>query len=79
MTFITCSRKKSMPKVSISICEKCTKMKKCPDYALFRQPVLFSDLMKSKSPVKRRAVKIYKDKEDTKIKKEEQLKLGFIV
>lgn len=79
MTFITCSRKKSMPKISISICEKCTKIKKCPDYALFRQPLLFSDLMKSKNPVKRRTVKIYKDKKDTKIKKEEQLKLGFIV
>jgi len=68
-----------MPKVSTSICEKCTRIRKCPDYALFRQPVLFSNLKKSNSPVKKRTLKIYVDKKDKVIKKEEQLKLGFSV
>jgi hypothetical protein len=43
MSFILCTRKKSMPKVSIAICKKCARFKKCPDYRLFEQPVLFPD------------------------------------
>ena len=79
MTFITCSRKKSMPKVSTSICEKCNRSRKCPDYGLFLQPVLFSDLKKSSRPVKRKTIKIHKNNMDENSKKEEQLKLGFIL
>jgi len=33
-----------MPKVSIAICKKCARFKKCPDYRLFEQPVLFPDM-----------------------------------
>jgi hypothetical protein len=43
MSYILCTRKKSMPKVSIAICKKCARFKKCPDYHLFEQPVLFPD------------------------------------
>jgi hypothetical protein len=52
MSFIICSRKRSMPKVSIAICKKCPRFKKCPDYRLFEQPVLFPD-MKKGAPGKR--------------------------
>ncbi|MBN1907662.1 MAG: hypothetical protein JW927_21475 [Deltaproteobacteria bacterium] len=48
MSFILCTRKKSMPKVSIAICKKCPRFKKCPDYRLFEQPVLFPDMKKGK-------------------------------
>jgi hypothetical protein len=46
MSFILCTRKKSMPKVSIAICKKCARFKKCPDYRLFEQPLLFPDMKK---------------------------------
>lgn len=78
MAFITCSRKKSMPKVSISICEKCSRASKCPDYSLFLQPMLFSDMKKGSRPAKKHRVKIYEDKKAENLKNEEQLKLGFI-
>jgi hypothetical protein len=78
MSFITCSRKKSMPKVSTSICEKCSRARKCPDYNLFLQPMLFSDMKKGNRPVKKRRVKIYEDQEAQNTKNKEQLKLGFI-
>ena len=77
MNFITCSRKKSKPKVSTSICEKCGRARKCPDYSLFLQPVLFSDLEKNNRPVRKLALKTYEDKKDKNIKTEEQLKLSF--
>ncbi|NLA75484.1 MAG: hypothetical protein GX846_08475 [Deltaproteobacteria bacterium] len=54
MTFITCSRKRSMPKVSTAICKKCPRLKKCPDYHLFEQPLLFPDLKKSDTSLKKR-------------------------
>ncbi|MFC1840426.1 hypothetical protein ACFL1N_12650 [Thermodesulfobacteriota bacterium] len=78
MTFITCSRKKSMPRVSTSICEKCTRARKCPDYSLFCQPMLFTDLKKDNRPVRKRALKIYENEKSKNIKTEEQLKLSFI-
>jgi hypothetical protein len=46
MSFILCTRKRSMPKVSIAICKKCPRFKKCPDYRLFEQPLLFPDMKK---------------------------------
>jgi hypothetical protein len=52
MSFIICNRKRSTPKVSIAICKKCPRFKKCPDYRLFEQPVLFPD-MKKGAPVKK--------------------------
>jgi len=78
MNFITCSRKKSKPKVSTTICEKCNRARKCPDYNLFRQPVLFSDLEKNNRPFRKRASKIYDNEKSKNINTEEQLKLGFI-
>ncbi len=77
MTFIVCSRKKSMPKVSVSVCERCARKKRCPDYALHIQPTLFPAHKKDmaarrkKRPVKREV------KEPARQSKEKQLKLGF--
>jgi|GEM_PF-2358968 len=40
MPYITCTKKKSHPKVSIEVCARC-RVKNCPDYKSFRQPTLF--------------------------------------
>jgi len=44
MAFIVCTHKRSRPKVSPSVCEKCNRMKKCPDYKDFLYPPLFPHL-----------------------------------
>ncbi|MGD9157101.1 MAG: hypothetical protein PVG39_01720 [Desulfobacteraceae bacterium] len=48
-----------MPKVSMAICKKCARLKKCPDYSLFQQPLLFPDLKKEglRPPKKKKRVK----------------------
>lgn len=47
MSFILCTRKKSMPKVKVSRYVKSVlRFKKCPDFNLFEQPVLFPDMKK---------------------------------
>ena len=77
MSFIICSRKKSMPKVSVAICEKCDKHKKCPDYNLFLQPLLFPDFDKKgfNTPKKRKRIK--NSDNPSAPSHEEQLVLGF--
>lgn len=78
MPFITCSRKKSMPRVSISLCEQCRKQKKCQDYALFREPVLFDGFKKGSSTVKRKPARVYKEEKEKTINNEKQLILSFL-
>ena len=41
MDYITCNWKKSRPRVSTSVCEKCRRKKSCPDYGNYLQPSLF--------------------------------------
>ena len=77
MSFIICSRKKSMPKVSVAICKKCARLKKCPDYSLFQQPLLFSGIKKEELYTKKRK-KSYKNQDNLHTPShEEQLLLGF--
>ena len=59
MPYITCTRKKSHPKVSIEICERCKGMK-CPDYRDYTQPTLFPFLVRDK-PL-RKSVRVKRDK-----------------
>ena len=44
MTFIICTQKRSRPKVSSSVCEKCQRVKKCSDYQDFLNPPLFPNI-----------------------------------
>jgi len=45
MDYIICNRKRSKPKVSRTICQKCRKVGKCPDYMGYIQFSLFPDFM----------------------------------
>ena len=77
MTFIICSRKKSMPKVSVAICKKCARIKKCPDYKLFQQPLLFPDIKKEGLFTKKR--KRFRNPKNTQTSlHEEQLTMNFM-
>jgi len=77
MPFIICSRKKSMPKVSIAICKKCPRLKNCPDYNLFRQPLLFPDINKEGLYTKKRK-KRFKTQDNIQTSSHEvQLPLSF--
>ena len=77
MSFIICSRKKSMPKVSTAICEQCAKIKKCPDYRLFQQPVLFPDIHKEVLLTKKIKKRSKKSVNASTPSHEEQLALCF--
>jgi hypothetical protein len=78
MSFITCSRKKSMPKVSVAICKKCARLKKCPDYNLFQQPLLFPDF-KKEGVLNKKRTKRYQDTDKSRtVSNEEQLTLDFL-
>jgi len=41
VTYITCPKKKSLPKVNIKVCEACTKRYRCRSFQLFKHPPLF--------------------------------------
>jgi len=41
LTYITCPKKKSLPKVHIKVCEVCTRRYRCRSFQLFRHPPLF--------------------------------------
>jgi len=59
MPYITCTQKKSQPKVSIEVCARCH-VKNCPDYQAYCQPTLFPSFVPektNKSPVKKRKPK----------------------
>jgi hypothetical protein len=49
MVYITCNYKKSRPRISIAVCEKCKRRTNCPDYRDYIQPPLFADLFKVKT------------------------------
>lgn len=67
-----------MPKVSIAICKKCARVKKCPDYNSFQHPSLFKNIKKENLFIKKR-IKTYSDSEETKrTSSEEQLTLNFV-
>jgi hypothetical protein len=58
--FISCNKKKSKPKVHVSVCKACKRRRSCDDYSRYRQPLLFPDLAflgDVKKPKKRRALK----------------------
>jgi hypothetical protein len=59
MDYITCNHKKSRPKVSIGVCQKCKRSSTCADYASYVQPPLFPDLIKTR-PGKYRKSKLFK-------------------
>jgi len=46
MIYITCNYKKSRPRISTAVCEKCKRTTNCPDYRNYIQPLLFADLFK---------------------------------
>jgi hypothetical protein len=48
MPYITCTKKKSCPKVSIEVCARC-RVKNCPDYQAYCQPTLFPGLVQDRS------------------------------
>ncbi|MGA1843745.1 MAG: hypothetical protein ACMUIS_04190 [bacterium] len=41
MTYITCLKRKSRPKVHVKVCETCTRRNRCQSFQLFRNPPLF--------------------------------------
>lgn len=49
MVYIICNYKKSRPRISIVVCEKCKRRTNCPDYRDYIQPSLFADLFKLKT------------------------------
>jgi len=60
MPYVTCTKKKSRPKVSIEVCARCRE-KNCPIYHDYCQPTLFPSLIQDKafkSPVKKRKLKL---------------------
>jgi hypothetical protein len=77
MSFIICSRKKSMPKVSVAICKRCARIKKCTDYSLFIQPLLFPDIKKDGSGIKKRKKRFSNPENQETPSHEKQLSLGF--
>jgi len=46
MDYITCNWKKSRPRVSTSVCEKCRRKKSCFDYGNYLQPSFFPDIIR---------------------------------
>jgi hypothetical protein len=44
MAYIVCRRKKSRPKTSVSVCERCSHNRSCSDYRSYVQPPLFPGL-----------------------------------
>jgi len=53
MPYIICSHKRSRPKVSLIVCENCTRKKRCPDFLGYLQPALFH-LSAERVPKKKR-------------------------
>jgi hypothetical protein len=59
MAYITCTHRKSYPKIHVSVCEKCRHMKKCVDYWNHIQPSLFPGIVKEmKKAVKPKRAKL---------------------
>lgn len=66
-----------MPKVSVAICKKCPRVKKCPDYKLFQQPLLFPDIKKGRLFAKKKKKRFQKPDTYQTPSREEQLALNF--
>ncbi|MBW1764295.1 MAG: hypothetical protein JRJ23_06065 [Deltaproteobacteria bacterium] len=76
--YITCSRKKSRPKVSLIICEKCSRKRRCPDYKNCIEPSLFPRLTKRlQASIKRHKIKESSTQKEKVSVKPEQMYLGF--
>lgn len=72
MDFIVCHSKKAMPKVNVSVCEKCKHRRSCEDYSRYRQPLLFPHLA-SVGDAQRTKKKRASMKPSEPMKKQEQL------
>jgi len=57
LEFIICNKKKSKPKVHVSVCEACKRRRSCDDYSRYRQPLLFPDLMAFHAGMKKTRMK----------------------
>jgi hypothetical protein len=66
-----------MPKVSVAICKKCVRLKKCHDYDLFQQPLLFPDIKKDRSFTRKRKKRLNNSENIRTPSIERQLPLGF--
>jgi hypothetical protein len=58
MDYIICNHKKSKPKVSVELCEKCKRIGTCADYARYTQPSLFPDSVMGTNRIKIKPLKI---------------------
>jgi hypothetical protein len=67
-----------MPKVSITICKQCAKIKKCTDYNLFQQPLLFPDISKEEFYTKKRKRRLKSPENTQTPSHEEQLAMNFM-
>lgn len=82
MEYITCNHRRSKPKVSVDVCEKCKRMKRCSDYKDYRQPFLypgFEKEMRMTQELYRRRTreKSVKAEPTDSMDTQEQLILGF--
>ena len=59
MPYVICTKKKSRPKISIAVCERCKRME-CPDYRDYVQPTLFPSFVHDKTL--RKSVRVKTDK-----------------
>lgn len=65
MDYITCNQKKNKPMVSVAVCAKCMRRRKCSDYRMYLQPPLFPDLFELRIRLKELC---YKDTKPKKMK-----------
>ena len=75
MEFIICNRKKSKPKVHVSICKACKRRRSCDDYSRYCQPLLFPDLAFVEGVKKTRKKGTCTQPAET-MKRQEQLGMG---
>lgn len=78
LEFIICNKKKSKPKVHVSVCEACKRKRSCDDYSRYRQPLLFPDLA-SLGDAKKTRMKRANTKPAEPIRKQEQLGMEGIL
>jgi hypothetical protein len=72
MDYIVCRRKKSRPKTSVGVCERCSRKRSCQDYRAYLQPSLFPKFA-LKKPEKRASRRSAKPSKDAPVRKEEQM------
>jgi hypothetical protein len=69
--FISCNRKKSRPKVHVTVCNACKRQRSCDDYSRYRQPLLFANLALPVEAKKTRRKRAYSKPLETKQKQEQ--------